>query len=227
MTPRKDPARKRRLDVPRAIVLILGMLLVAPAAQSRPEVIRPGMKYYSNEFFEDGLVKDIESEKNYEEIYQHYTYYETVYDAQGRVTVFKEYKQGAVILEEQYRYASDSDAVERTVLVPGNPPQVTGSEDEPDSQADANTVYMEGWEFDPVELTVTVGDSVVWLNDDTTVHDIAFATGFDSAPTIDNPRRVRINEKWTYTFDKPGVYKYTCKIHRKYDMNGVIVVKEP
>ena len=121
-------ARSRCFDFRSAVSLIFCLLLAAPAAQSRPEVIRPGMKYYSNEYFAEGLVKDLESEKNYEEIYQHYTYYEAVYDSQGRVTVFKEYKQGAVILEERYRYDSDSEGVERTVLVPGKPPQVTRSQ---------------------------------------------------------------------------------------------------
>jgi hypothetical protein len=43
------------------------------------------------------------------------------------VRVFKEYKRGAVIFEARYRYASDSEDVERTVLVPGKPPQVTRS----------------------------------------------------------------------------------------------------
>jgi len=109
--------------------LIACLLLVAPAVQPRPEVIREGIKYYSDEYFEDGLVKDIESEKNYEEIWQHYTYYEAVYDSQGRVRVFKEYKQGAVIFEAHYRYALDSADVERTVLLPGKPPQVTRSKD--------------------------------------------------------------------------------------------------
>ena len=122
-------ARSCRSDLRRALSLIACLLLVAPAVQARPEVIREGMKYYSDEYFESGLVKDIESEKNYEEIYQHYTYYEVVYDSQGRVTVFKEYKQGAVIVEELYRYAADSPEVERTVVVPGKPPQVTLSTD--------------------------------------------------------------------------------------------------
>ena len=111
----------------RTVCLIAGLTMLAPAVHSRPEAIREGMKYYSNEYFETGLVKDIESEKNYEEIYQHYTYYEVVYDARERVTVFKEYKQGSVIPEEHYRYLDDPPSVERTVLVPGNPPQVTRS----------------------------------------------------------------------------------------------------
>ena len=120
-------ARSRCPDFRRAVCLFACLLLVAPAVQSRPDVIREGMKYYSDEYFEDGLVKDIESEKNYEEIWQHYTYYEAVYDSQGRVTVFKEYKQGAVVFEARYRYAPDSADVERTVLLPGKPPQVIRS----------------------------------------------------------------------------------------------------
>ena len=53
----------------------------------------------------------------------------------------------------------------------------------------------------------------------------AFDIQFDSAPTMEKPIRVRIAEKWHYTFDKPGVYKYTCKVHRNYDMKGVIIVE--
>ena len=97
--------------------------------QARPEVIRAGMKYYSDEYFEEGLVRDIESEKNYEEIWQHYTYYEVVYDSEGRVKVFKEYKQGNVIYEAQYRYGPDDNDVERTVLIPGRSPEVTRVKD--------------------------------------------------------------------------------------------------
>ena len=109
----------------RAVCLITCLTMLAPAVQSRPETIRADVKYYSDEYFETGLVKDIESERNYEEIWQHYTYYEVVYDSRERVTVFKEYKQGSVILEEHYRYLIDPPSVERTVLVPGKPPQVT------------------------------------------------------------------------------------------------------
>jgi len=92
--------------------------------------------------------------------------------------------------------------------------------------AEQHTVGMAGWEFNPAELTVKVGDTVVWHNDDDTAHNIAFDIEFEDAPTMDKPRKVRMTEKWTYTFDKAGVYKYTCKIHRNYDMHGVIVVEQ-
>jgi len=93
-------------------------------------------------------------------------------------------------------------------------------------RAAEHTVGMEGWEFDPVTLTIQVGDTVVWHNDDDTAHNIAFEIELDGVPTMNKPRKVRMTERWALTFDKPGVYKYTCKIHRKYDMNGVIVVKD-
>ena len=105
-----------------AVSFIACLLLVAPPVQSRPEVIRAGMKYYSDEYFEDGLVRDLDGEKNYEEIYQHYTYYEVIYDAQERVTEFREYKQGTVIYEAHYRYGPAPQDVERTVLVPRKTP---------------------------------------------------------------------------------------------------------
>jgi plastocyanin len=92
--------------------------------------------------------------------------------------------------------------------------------------AEQHTVGMAGWEFNPVELTIRVGDTVVWHNDDDTAHNVAFEIEFADAPTLDKPRKVRMEEKWAFTFDEAGVYKYTCKIHRKYDMNGVIVVKD-
>jgi hypothetical protein len=113
MTPRNG-----YLDLRRTVSLIACLLLIAPAVQSRPEVIRADMKYYSDEYFDEGIVRDIEGEKNYEEIYQHYTYYEVIYDSLGRVKVFKEYKQGTVIYEALYRYGPGPQDVERTVVVP-------------------------------------------------------------------------------------------------------------
>ncbi len=92
--------------------------LVAVPAWARPEIMREGISYYSNECFQEGEVKDIVSEKNYEEVYQHYTYYEVIYDSAGRVKVFKEYKQGEVIYEEHYHYDDQGVLIKNNVLTP-------------------------------------------------------------------------------------------------------------
>jgi len=95
----------------------LVLLLMGPAslAYSRPEVIRADVPYYSNDYIQQGVVRDIESEKNYEEVYQFYTYYEVIYDSSERVKVFREYKRGDLIHEEQYQY--DGGSIKRNIIL--------------------------------------------------------------------------------------------------------------
>jgi len=81
--------------------------------------------YYSDDFVVAGLVHDLAAEKNYEEVYQFYSYYEVIYDAQERVTIFKEYKRGELIRTEEYRYQPSGDLLERRTLRPGKPVEVT------------------------------------------------------------------------------------------------------
>lgn len=95
--------------------LIILLMVLAPVAHSRPEVIRADVPYYSDDYYQEGVVMDIKGEKNYEEVYQFYTYYEVFYDSSERVKVFKEYKRGDVIHEEHYQYSNGS--VTRTVVV--------------------------------------------------------------------------------------------------------------
>lgn len=93
------------------------------------------------------------------------------------------------------------------------------------AQAGESEIGMEGWEFSPAELTIVEGESVVWYNDDDTNHDLAFFTKLENAPTLEKPYKVRSTKRYTLTFNKAGTYNYTCKIHRDYDMKGVIIVK--
>lgn len=93
------------------------LILISSSVLARPEIIKEDILYYSDESSQTGIVKDIVAEKNYEEIYQFYTYYEVSYDTEGRVKIFKEYKKGEVIFEEHYKYAEDNTAT-NTVLIP-------------------------------------------------------------------------------------------------------------
>ncbi len=92
------------------------LILVSSVALARPEIIKEGILYYSDESFQTGVVKDIVAEKNYEEVYQFYTYYEVVYDAEARVKIFKEYKKGEVLFEEHYSYADDGKVTSEKII---------------------------------------------------------------------------------------------------------------
>ncbi len=107
------------------ILLLIGTLLYATNAESRPENVRAGMSYYSDDYVVQGLVRDIADEKNYEEVYQFYTYYEVVYDEAGRVVKFVEYRRGEMRRRETYDYEEDGTLGKRTIERPGKEPEVT------------------------------------------------------------------------------------------------------
>jgi len=93
-------------------------------------------------------------------------------------------------------------------------------------QTTGHKVGMQDWVFTPAELTIQVGDTVTWLNDDDTNHDVAFYEITPvNAPTREKPQKVRKRKEFTLSFDHAGVFKYVCTIHEDYDMKGVIVVK--
>lgn len=92
--------------------------------------------------------------------------------------------------------------------------------------AEEHRVGMTGWEFHPRELTIEAGDTVVWINDDDTRHNLYFDDETLGGPTEENPLMIEVGEKFSLTFDKAGTYNYRCKIHRLQDMTGVIIVKE-
>jgi len=106
-------------------LVALAVLLAVGSAAARPEKIRPGHSYYSDGTRVEGLVRDIGEEKNYEEVYQRYRYYEAVYDEAGRVVLFKEYERGEVTRTDEYRYGPEGALLERVVRKAGEPPETT------------------------------------------------------------------------------------------------------
>ena len=118
-----------------ALVALAALLAVGSAA-ARPEKIRPRHSYYSDGTRVEGLVRDIGEEKNYEEVYQRYRYYEAVYDEAGRVVLFKEYVRGDLIRTEEYRYGAEGALVERIVRKAGEPPETTAF-DRAESEAES------------------------------------------------------------------------------------------
>ncbi len=117
--------------VDRVVLLIVYGIVgvgISLDASSQAEKIRPGHSYYSDELAEStnrGLVRALGQEKNYEEIYQFYTYYEFVYDEGERVVLFREYKRGEIIRTEKYSYDDSGSLTMRVVSQPGKENEVT------------------------------------------------------------------------------------------------------
>jgi plastocyanin len=71
--------------------------------------------------------------------------------------------------------------------------------------------------FDPETVTIDVGDTVTWTNDDNVAHTVtADDDSFDSGPLSPGSTE-------TVTFASAGTYAYHCTIHSS--MTGTIVVE--
>jgi plastocyanin len=79
-------------------------------------------------------------------------------------------------------------------------------------------VTIPGLKFDPASLTVKVGSTVTWNNSSGIAHTVTSDAG--SALTFDGG--VDAGQSFSFTFTKPGTYKYHCSIHAT--MHGTIVV---
>ena len=69
-------------------------------------------------------------------------------------------------------------------------------------------------------LKVEIGDTVVWKPKDKG-HNVEFIIGPNA---IELPKKSRINQEFTYTFEKSGVYFYQCTPHKSMGMIAVIIV---
>jgi plastocyanin len=76
-------------------------------------------------------------------------------------------------------------------------------------------VTIAGFAFSPGTVTVSVGDTVTWTNNDNVGH-TATGDGFDTG-TIGGGSSASV------TFDTVGTFAYHCSIHPT--MNGTVVVK--
>jgi len=99
--------------------------------------------------------------------------------------------------------------------------------------------------FDPVEVTVSVGDKVVWENTSSRAHTVtAYEGGIPEGAELfasggyadeETARRASQNslggglqtgEQFSHTFEVAGEYQYFCIPHEQGGMRGMIIVEE-
>ena len=91
-------------------------------------------------------------------------------------------------------------------------PRAASQEAKPSS----TEVKVDNFAFAPQTLTVSANSTVTWVNKDDVPHVIASDQGVFKSKALDT------DDKYSYTFTKPGTYTYFCSIHPK--MTGTIIV---
>jgi plastocyanin len=81
----------------------------------------------------------------------------------------------------------------------------------------SNEVKIDNFSFAPTAVTVAAGTTVTWTNGDDVPHTVVSDEKIFKSKVLDT------DEKFSYTFTKPGTYPYFCSIHPK--MTAKIVVQ--
>jgi plastocyanin len=76
--------------------------------------------------------------------------------------------------------------------------------------------------FIPSVLNIQVGDSVIWTNDDTTVHTITSGTSSGGTDGAFDSSLVQPGSSYTLTFPGVDTYNYFCVVHPW--MEGIVTV---
>jgi plastocyanin len=79
-------------------------------------------------------------------------------------------------------------------------------------------ILAKGFMFTPTKLTVKAGTRVRWVNQDEEPHTVVSADGLFRSGALDT------KDSFSYTFKKPGTYRFICSIHPQ--MVGTVVVEQ-
>ncbi|MBN3816302.1 cupredoxin family copper-binding protein [Paraburkholderia sp. Se-20369] len=74
-------------------------------------------------------------------------------------------------------------------------------------RAGGPVVTIKNFMFSPMSTTIKAGTTLTWKNLDAEPHTIVNDAGVFHSNALDQ------DETFSYTFDKPGVYKVFCGIH--------------
>jgi plastocyanin len=85
--------------------------------------------------------------------------------------------------------------------------------------AETNAVTIDDFAFSPQTITVPAGTTVTWTNKDDEPHTVTSAAD----PKLFKSAALDTDDKFSFTFTKPGTYQYFCAIHPH--MTGIVVVK--
>ena len=83
-------------------------------------------------------------------------------------------------------------------------------------QPQTHTVVIDGMRFEPADLTIHTGDTIVWVNKDLFAHTATTEGTFDS-------RQIDPGGSWRLTLKTAGDLPYVCALHPT--MKGMLRVR--
>ena len=88
-------------------------------------------------------------------------------------------------------------------------------------------VSIKGFKFNQAHITVAVGTTVTWTNNDSSGHTVSSTDSLasnklDFTGPLDSPTLLK-GGTYSHTFETPGVYTYRCKPHSS--MKGSVTVQ--
>lgn len=88
----------------------------------------------------------------------------------------------------------------------------------PKTASKAYNVEIKDFSFTPTTITVPVGAKITWVNKDEQPHTVVSTNDAFRSKALDT------DEQFSFTFVKPGTYKYFCSVHPK--MVATVVVED-
>lgn len=85
--------------------------------------------------------------------------------------------------------------------------------------ADGPEVTIKDFAFDPNPVTIPIGTTLTWTNNDGEIHT---ATNPDS---VFDSQTLQVGMSYSYTFAAAGTYEYACIFHPY--MKGAVIVTAP
>jgi plastocyanin len=87
-----------------------------------------------------------------------------------------------------------------------------------DKPASSATIKIDNFSFGPATITIPAGSTVTWTNNDDVPHVVTSDDG-----KMFKSKALDTDDRFSFTFTKPGTYNYYCSIHPK--MTAKIVVQ--
>ena len=78
-------------------------------------------------------------------------------------------------------------------------------------------VAIKDFKFVPADMTIKVGDTVVWTNEDSAAHTVESSDGTLKSDELSK------GDTYKFTFTKAGKFDYSCGIH--HSMHGSVTVQ--